>query len=95
MDMTVPLSRIEAVTQIQQGTADTYTPYEETAIVKEYLTGLRDFAVFEDGEHFLPDPVMRAQMVQNSVFFLDKHAYTLPPAKIKKVDKTKIIRNME
>lgn len=87
------LQKIKSVTQIQQGTADAYTPYEEIATLRDLISGLTDFGVFEEGEHFLPEPKMRRQMIQNSIFFLKKHYKRLPPGKIREIDKTKIIRS--
>jgi pimeloyl-ACP methyl ester carboxylesterase len=87
------LSQIKTATQIQQGTADTYTPYEKTDVIKQYLTGLVDFGVFEDGEHYLPDPKMRKQMVDNTLYFLNTYAYTKPPCKNPEIDKGRIFRN--
>lgn len=93
MDMIPFLSEIESITQIQQGTSDTYSSYEHINDMKKHLTTLKDFGVFEGGEHRLPDPGMRKQMIQNACFFLEKHADALPPSKINKIDKSKVIRN--
>jgi len=93
IDMHPLLSNIKSATQIQQGTADTYTPYEKTDVIKTNLTGLVDFGVFEDGEHYLPDIKMRKQMVDNTLYFLNKYAYHKPPGQTREIDTAKIFRD--
>ena len=93
IDIKPLLSKIKTATQIQQGTADTYTPYEKTDVIKQHLTGLVDFGVFEDGEHYLPDPKMRKQMVDNTLYFLNKYAYRKPPGLLNEINRDKIFRH--
>lgn len=93
IDVTSLLKRMKTVTQVQQGTADTYTPYTSTDVIKKHLTGLKDFGVFEDGEHYLPDPQMRKQMIDNTLYFLNKYAYRLPPGRVRSIDNAPIFRS--
>jgi hypothetical protein len=87
------LNTIHTITQVQQGTADVYTPYESTDVIKKYLKGLRDFGVFEDGEHYLPDPQMRKQMIDNTLYFLNKYAYRLPPGRLRNIGNAPIFKH--
>lgn len=91
-DLVPYLSKIKCATQIQQGTHDEYSSYDHISDIKKHLSGLEDFGVFEDGDHFLTDPSMRKQVIINATFFLQKHAKRQPPADIKEIDRSKIIR---
>jgi pimeloyl-ACP methyl ester carboxylesterase len=91
MDLVPYLSKIKCATQIQQGTHDEYSSYDHISEIKDHLTGLEDFGVFEDGDHFLTGSPMRKQVVINASFFLDKNKKRQPPADVKEIDRSKII----
>lgn len=77
------LPKIQAKTQIQQGTEDTYTSFDLLTSIREKFPNLRDIAAFEDGEHYLPNEGMRNQMIDNSLYFLERYAYHHAPGYIK------------
>lgn len=93
LDLIPSLQKIRTATQIQQGADDEYATHETIEKIKKNLTGLKDFAGFEDGKHYLPDPVMRRQVIDNTLYFLNKHAYRLPPGHDRRIDKAAIFRH--
>ena len=93
LDVTPLLPQIKTFTQVQQGTADDYTPYKSTDVIKKHLSGLKDFGVFEDGEQYLEDPGMRKQMIDNTMYFLNKYAYRIPPGRSRDLGGAPIFRS--
>jgi hypothetical protein len=86
VDLNNIIPNIRAKTQIQKGAIDTYSSHDILDNTRKSRPGLTDIATFEDGDHYLLAPEMRSQMIKNTIFFLDKHAYRLPPDYIKKIE---------
>lgn len=94
-DLIPYLEKIRTAVQIQHGTADSYAPYEHLELARQHIKGALDVGVFEDGDHYLTEPNMHKQMIRNTLYFLNKHAYRKPPAKISNLDGKNIFRNKE
>lgn len=94
MDLVLYLKKIRAVTQLQHGAADSYFPYSIVEEMRGHIPGLRDYCVFEKGEHGLPDQSMRAQAIQNALFFLNKFSGRQPDGFYTYIDEELIIRNI-
>lgn len=94
MDLVPYLKKIRAVGQLQQGTKDSYSPYEIVEAMREHIPGLRDFCVFEGGEHALPDPAMRHHVIQNALFFMNKFSARKPDSFYTYIEEELIIRNI-
>lgn len=94
MDLVPYLQKIRAVTQLQQGTADSYSPYDTVEAMRAHIPGLRDFCVFEGGEHALPKRTMRRHAMQNALFFINKYSGRKPDSFYTYVEEEFIIRNI-